>query len=102
MLPVAFGNLPPVGSDWQIKMLVTNIWEGQTEASLGDFPRLETQREEEEKEICYTQSMWRREEMPCQRRVQDREAWPPCEGAGRARPRGLPTAHRAAKIEHRI
>ena len=54
MLPVAFGNLPPVGSDWQIKMLVTNIWEGQTEASLGDFPRLETQREEEEKEICYT------------------------------------------------
>jgi hypothetical protein len=54
------------------------------------------------REIYHARRVWRRGDPPCLRRVQDREAWPPCEGAGRAWPRGHPTVSMAAKIGHRI
>ena len=58
--------------------------------------------EEEEKEISQSGRVWRRGETPGLKTIQEREAWLPCEGAGRVRLRGRPTGSRAANREYRI
>jgi hypothetical protein len=76
-------------------MLAANGWAGKTEWNLR-IPGLETRRRR--KEICLVGRVWRRGELPCLRRVEDKEAWPPCEDAGRVLgPRGCPARSRAAK-----
>lgn len=51
------------------------------------------------REICHIGRVWRRGETPCPRRVQDTEAWWPCE---EHRLEVCPIESRAAKIQHRI
>lgn len=46
--------------------------------------------EGKKKKIHHARKVWGRE-MQCLRIIQDREVWPPREGAGRVRPRAQPS-----------
>ena len=69
-------------------MPATHSWAEQTEAGHQD-PEAWGMRGG--KQIPHARKVWSRGETPRLRRVQDREAWPPCERAGREQPRVQPS-----------